>query len=396
MILRKGNESIKFRDLIIRFVANGGVILPYLERKENEKKLNEFLYQVSRMQTKQMFLIFSGTSYMNEYAGNRPNKIAYELIKQKIPVIYSYNHEKLKEENQNYSNKYLFQLPQNQIVHFLKKIIQFDFKNKMKAFVISYPHPICVRYIEAFNSNGWVTIYDVRDEWEEFQKAGVAHWYNKQNEKFIYNHADAICAVSVTLKRKIESYGNKRVYLSPNALDPIFIREKNSINNKQRIIGYFGHLTNAWFDWDRLIKIAQRKPEWKYELIGLSFPKIKLPPNIRYLGPKNSDEIKEISSRWDAAIIPFKETPLSEAVDPIKVYDYLALELPVISFYIPQIEAYPGVYLAIDDTDFINKIEVAANKPFDKEEVSKFLKNNLWEHRAEQFIELVREYGHNK
>ncbi|MBP2240281.1 hypothetical protein J2Z40_000834 [Cytobacillus eiseniae] len=370
--------------------------MPYFNHQDYENKLNNFLDFTANAKAKQIFFIFSGTTYMNKYSGNRPNKLANELTKQKIPVIYSYNQGKQEKPLQTFANEYLFQIPQKQIIHLLEKIIHFDFRNKEKAFIISYPHLICAEYIDAFHSNGWVTVYDVRDDWEEFQKAGAAHWYNKNLERLIYQQADVICAVSTPLKRKMESYGNKKVYLSPNALDPIFFREKNSMMRKQRnplVIGYFGHLTKAWFDWERLITIAKRKPEWTYELIGLSFPKIKLPPNIHYLGPKNSLEIKEISKRWNAAIIPFKQNPLSEAVDPIKVYDYLALELPVVSIDIPQIKKYPSVYIAKTDTAFIRMIEEVTNKSFDKEKTEKFLKNNLWEHRAKQLQNLVTEYN---
>jgi hypothetical protein len=45
--------------------------------------------------------------------------------------------------------------------------------------------------------------------------------------------------------------------------------------------------------------------------------------------------------RWSTAVIPFRMGPLADGVDPIKIYEYLAFGLPVVSFRMPQISDYP-------------------------------------------------------
>ena len=133
-------------------------------------------------------------------------------------------------------------------------------------------------------------------------------------------------------------------FLFRNGLNEDFVQKsyKNKPDNKT--IGYFGHLTGSW---ESLIQVAKHRPNYYFEIIGHSEPKsLNLPSNVSILGPKNHLEINEIASNWSVAIIPFKVSKLSDAVDPIKIYEYLALNLPVVSFKMPQIENYPNTLIA--------------------------------------------------
>ena len=59
-------------------------------------------------------------------------------------------------------------------------------------------------------------------------------------------------------------------------------------------VGYFGHLTASWFDWDSLIEIAKSRPKYHFEIIGHSAPDdLELPKNIDLMGPKTHPEINK-------------------------------------------------------------------------------------------------------
>ena len=75
--------------------------------------------------------------------------------------------------------------------------------------------------------------------------------------------------------------GNDPVEVVPNALSPGFKQDDYSKERSNRIIvGYFGHLTDSWFDWDSMIKIAESRPDYIFEIIGHSEPEnLKLPSN---------------------------------------------------------------------------------------------------------------------
>ena len=108
------------------------------------------------------------------------------------------------------------------------------------------------------------------------------------------------------------------------------------------------------------------------------------------MGAKNSIEINEIASRWKAGIIPFKINKLSAAVDPIKIYEYLALGLPVVSFYMPQIKYYPNTKLANTVDEFVNELDLVIKNNTNQTIVNQWLEQNTWQDRVNQYLELMK------
>jgi hypothetical protein len=49
-----------------------------------------------------------------------------------------------------------------------------------------------------------------------------------------------------------------------------------------------------------------------------------------------------------------------------------------------DLENFPGTYYTKRKNDFINKIDMAAKKPFEKEKVALFIKDATWESRIIQ------------
>ncbi|MDD3894905.1 MAG: glycosyltransferase, partial [Syntrophomonadaceae bacterium] len=330
--------------------------------------------------------------FVQEQRGNRPIRQTKTFLSLNIPVFFSYWRWRKNEAIPVYPDKKLFQSPIDKTLAYLDEVIDFDYKAKKKLFIVSFPHPSITGYLERLKANHWLTVYDVRDDWEEFQKVGQAKWFDLETERLIVENSDVVCAVSGVLRDKMQALtGNKIVKLSPNALDSTFLKGgKAAISPRdgKPIIGYVGHLTDAWFDWPSLINIANIKPGWQFEIIGHFIPpNLNLPANILYLGPKNHSEIKKIAKKWRTAIIPFKIGNLSDSVDPIKVYEYLAMGLPVVSFRMPQIHGYPYVFIANNAEEFIMQIEKALHCPMDSHVIAEFLAVNRWEDRAKQFLE---------
>lgn len=356
-----------------------------------KEKIDKYLKQIANGNFKYIIFMFSGTTYVQELRGNRPIKLTKALLEMNVPVFFSYWRWHKYEKIPSYSDNRLFQSPIDKTLEYMDEIIKFNFKDKKKIFVVSFPYPYLVRIVNQLNMNGWVTIYDVRDDWEEFHKVKQAKWFDINAEKYIVNNCDIVCAVSRPLQRKIQNYTkNKIIQLSPNAFDSKFIKDskiKIAPRDGKAVIGYFGHLTNSWFDWESLIKIAKLKTNWTFEIIGHHIPNnLNLPSNIKYMEPKIHNEIREITKKWRVAIIPFKIGKLSNAVDPIKVYEYLGLGLPVVSFRMPQIHDYPYVFIANNVNEFILQIQKALTVSMDIKVIEKFLANNRWENRAKQFL----------
>ena len=352
---------------------------------------NRFMKNVEHCDSKEIVFMFSGTTYVQDVRANRPIRLTRELMKRGIPVIFNYHRWRKTDEHPEYKGDLLFQIPIDVTKQFMAKLASLK-TSKKKIFIVSYPHPIIPKILNRFKVNGWMNLYDARDDWEEFQKVGQARWYNSGIEKYIVRNCDHVTAVSWPLGKKLDAYSPlSQVKVVPNALSPNFLSPNYKWKgNSQVKIGYFGHLTSSWFDWDSLIEIANSRPNYHFEIIGHSAPDdLQLPSNIDLMGLKNHPEINVIAAEWKVAIIPFKPGLLADAVDPIKIYEYMALNLPTVSFRMPQIDSYPYTITVDSNEDFAFALDEFVRYQPKKGALKKWLATNTWGNRIDDILELA-------
>lgn len=353
-------------------------------------EFDQFIQDLERSKSNELVFMFSGTTYVQDVRANRPIRLTRELRKRGIPVIFNYHRWRRTDEHPPYKGDLLFQIPIDVTKQFMAKLSTLK-TNKKKIFIVSYPHPTIPKILNRFKINGWINLYDARDDWEEFEKVGQAKWYKSSVEKYIVRNCDHVTAVSKPLATKLDHYEPMNpVHVVPNALSPNFLSQSYKWKGSSKVkVGYFGHLTPSWFDWDSLIEIAKNRPKFQFEIIGHSAPDdLQLPSNIDLMGPKTHPEINVIAAEWSVAIIPFKTGLLSDAVDPIKIYEYMALDLPTVSFRMPQIDDYPATITVGNVEDFLIALDEFSIYRPKKGSLNKWLSNNTWGDRVEYMLDL--------
>jgi glycosyltransferase involved in cell wall biosynthesis len=154
-------------------------------------------------------------------------------------------------------------------------------------------------------------------------------------------------------------------------------------------IGFFG-LLNSWLDLELVSQVADDFPDWSFILIGPSqMPKSLLPgrPNMHYIGPVNYDQLPAYASHFDVGIIPFKINKLTVAVNPLKLMEYFAAGLPVVSTPLPEVQKYRElVHIGSDKTSFAEAIKQAlANKDQQSREVrQQVARSTSWPAKAQE------------
>ncbi|HET6870950.1 MAG TPA: glycosyltransferase [Solirubrobacteraceae bacterium] len=119
-------------------------------------------------------------------------------------------------------------------------------------------------------------------------------------------------------------------------------------------IVFVGAISSAKLDFEILRGLAAARRDWTIALvgpIGLGDPgtdvsTLTSEPNIHLLGPRDQDELPNVLRGAAAGLIPYVRTRLTASIFPMKVYEYLAAGLPVVTSPLPALEGLPEVTVA--------------------------------------------------
>ena len=118
-------------------------------------------------------------------------------------------------------------------------------------------------------------------------------------------------------------------------------------------LGFIG-LIRDWVDLDLLAEVARKRPDWHIVLIGDADSSVNLDayrpiPNMHFLDRRKYEDMPAYCKAFDVGLIPFKINELTNAVNPIKLREYLAAGLPVVSTPLPE-AMQSGAFLRIAAT----------------------------------------------
>lgn len=214
-------------------------------------------------------------------------------------------------------------------------------------------------------------------------------------ESLLLKTSDQILASSTYIKNKIKNDTNvQKIHLLRNGCDTSKLPLIPLESSAPKIVGYFGAIAE-WFDVDLLIFLAKSKPEWRFEILGdysmnRQIKNLKsLPSNICLYGEVKFIDLPKYVKNWSVATIPFRITPLIEATNPVKLYEYAALGLPCVSTKIPEVLAYSNeldVKTSNDYEEFLTHLERHIHEDTNQKRLQRrhFSEGQTWQHRAEE------------
>ena len=213
---------------------------------------------------------------------------------------------------------------------------------------------------------GWPIVYDCHDLIEGFHRISGDI---TDAEALLLKEADWVVFSSLPLlEQKVRQFPDvkDRAVLIRNGveLNHFTAPAHSKKTEPQRpTIGYFGSL-DFWFDAEAVRLAALRHPDWRFLLAGRvehsAIGALRGIANIELLGELAYSQLPAFLAGVDAAMIPFVVSPLTLAVNPIKLYEYFASGVPVVSARLPEVERYGSlVYIAQNRGDFENQIGLA-------------------------------------
>ena len=123
------------------------------------------------------------------------------------------------------------------------------------------------------------------------------------------------------------------------ALDPSTRVPDDQARLARPVVGFFGLIAD-WVDLRLIRAVARAVPEGSVVLLGkavVSTTSLEGLPNVHLLGRKAYDALPAYCKGWDVALMPFAENELTANANPLKVREYLAAGLPVVSTPVPEV-----------------------------------------------------------
>ena len=241
-------------------------------------------------------------------------------------------------------------------------------------------------------------VYDCHDLLEGFRNMGEEL---VSAERALLETSDLVAFSAEWLEREhageLPSICAKSL-LVRNAVDPdeFHLISKSAASQGPPVIGYMGAL-NFWFDVNALKLAAQSHPEWSFVLIGRQesprIDELRSYANVQLVGEVPHAELPRRLSEFDIGIIPFERHALTMATNPVKLYEYFACGLPVVSSTLPEVERYRDLlYLASTPEEFVHQLELAVREsdPAIRAKRRRVAETETWVKRCEDLCEALR------
>lgn len=188
------------------------------------------------------------------------------------------------------------------------------------------------------------SIYRYADRLKEFSEVTKAMI---DLQDVIFREADLIAYTARTLEKDMIREG--RSFYLPNGVDgeafASQVPEPPELASIPRPRVVYSGAFGPWFDFDLLSAASEAMPDYHFVLIGpagTAEAALGKRPNVHFLGQQWSSRVPQFLLHCQAAIIPFDRSrypELTDAINPLKLYEYCAAGLPVICYPSEEISA---------------------------------------------------------
>lgn len=249
--------------------------------------------------------------------------------------------------------------------------------------------------------NERMVIYHCVDEYSEF--SGVPKEVIVRMEQDLVRRADIVFTSAEKLCAERREM-NPRTHFIPHgvdvshfskALEPATDVPPAVSALGKPIIGFFGLLAD-WVDLDMIGELARARPHWSFALVGKAQTDLRPVqglPNVHLLGQQPYAALPGYCRGFDVGVIPFRMNELTLRVNPLKLREYLAAGLPVVSTPLPEVVRYQGVvHIAVNKEGFLKEIEAALeerSREQDRRRVES-MRSEGWEARVEEMSTIVQ------
>ena len=254
------------------------------------------------------------------------------------------------------------------------------------------------RYVELLRPDR--LIYEYIDELEIFDGYGEAM---RRDHLALLRRADLTVCTARTLYDKARLLARKAI-LSPNAGDYAFfsrtdqaVPASEAAERSARFrftLGYYGALA-SWFDYTLIASAADARPDWLFLLVGMDYDGtlaksgLAARANVLWVPAQPYGRLPGYLRLFDLALIPFVLNDITRSTSPVKLFEYMAAEKPILCSAMPECLRYESVAVYSDLSDFLSKAEgllARRDDPALRSALRRDALENTWAARADEIL----------
>lgn len=232
------------------------------------------------------------------------------------------------------------------------------------------------------------------------QKGVDADSFREAEERFA-RRADLVLASAPALAERMRTLSSHVLYapnvadtgtfataLEPGPVDP----DLDSLPHPRLV--FQGAIVATKLDVQLLAQVAELRPEWSIVLVGprgAGDPTGDLSPldnaaNIHMIGARPADDLPQVLRGADIGLIPYAINDLTRSVFPMKVYEYLAAGLLVLTTPLPALDGVVAIETVSSAEELVAAAEreLAADSPQVRQARSQAAAAHSWEARLEE------------
>jgi glycosyltransferase involved in cell wall biosynthesis len=195
-------------------------------------------------------------------------------------------------------------------------------------------------------------------------------------EGALVRRSDRVLAISPRLLARLRRL-HPDCHLLPSGADlerfsPARIREAPLAEELRSlpgpVIGFVGQVDER-IDQALVARLARARPAWRFVFVGRTKPGVDLSAlsclaNVHLLEYRPHSQLPGYLKGMTVCVVPYVKSPLTEAASPLKVYEYLASGLPVVSVPLDGLLDCRGVVeIASEPADFLASLERCVAQP---------------------------------